>query len=299
MLRFESEFGKKLPARIMNETLTARRLAVILNSPSVFRSTYPAGVEEIKAGTADRPLFCLWGALLGARVVGFRSLVAKMHTRRAILWVELNNLELGPSSIEGMAGAIVRHMREVQPVGPYAIFGYSFGGNIAVEVARQLIANDQTVELVTVIDSFVRHMLPQGLSKVVMHLRIIANKNLRESYAYIASRIPRRLFLPKSEIERRIAEVVRQRIRTLDVHRPEVYPGRIVLVRAADDSGGIRIADPTNGWSSICKGGVDIIRMACGHSDFLKEPHVTALAGHLDELLNVIDGYPPGSARRR
>jgi acetoacetyl-CoA synthetase len=134
MLRFESEFGKKLPARIMNETFTARRLAVILESPSVLRSAYPAGVEEIKAGTADRPLFCMPGIEHAA--FRYLPLVAKMHTRRAILAVELHNLKQGPASIEGMAGAIVRRIREVQPFGPYAIIGYSFGGNLAVEVAR-------------------------------------------------------------------------------------------------------------------------------------------------------------------
>jgi thioesterase domain-containing protein len=123
-----------------------------------------------------------------------------------------------------------------------------------------------------------------------MHLRIITNMNLRESYSYITSRIQRKLFarLPKSEIERRIAEVFFQRL--LEAHRPEVFPGRIVLVRATDP-GWIRIADPsgTNGWSSICKGGVDIIPMACGHLDFFKEPHVTTLAGHIDDLLNATD----------
>src|SRR5262249_60449885 len=116
MLRFESEFGKKLPARIMNETLSARRLAVLLKSPSVLRSTYSAGVEEVRVGTADRPLFCMPG-MAGNAAVEFLPLVAKMRTRRAILAVELHNLELGPSSIEGMAGAIVRRMREAQPVG--------------------------------------------------------------------------------------------------------------------------------------------------------------------------------------
>ena len=201
MLRLESEFGRELPARVMDEAFTARRLAAILESPSVLRSTYPAGVVEIRAGTTDRPLFCLPG--LGGTAFEFRTLAAKMHTRRPILAIELHNLEVGPSvleSIEGTAEAIVGRMREVQPVGPYAIIGYSFGGNLAVEVARQLTANDQTVELVTILDAYAPGSLrsPSGLSKVATHLRIIVRLNLRESYAYISSRIQRRLF-PRSQ----------------------------------------------------------------------------------------------------
>jgi len=221
-----------------------------------------------------------------------------MHTRRTILAVDLNP---GALSIEGMAAVIVKLMREVQSSGPYAILGHSFGGNIAVEVARQLIANDQTVELVAVIDSYVPSFVPKGLSKAVMHLRIIAKLTLREIYAYVSSRVQRKLFprLPKAE-NGRIAEIsnerirlLKERIRLLDAHRPQVFPGRIVLVRATDilSPGGIRIADPsgTNGWSCICKGGVDVIPMACAHADFFNEPYTTALAGHVDALLDAID----------
>ena len=80
-----------------------------------------------------------------------------MHTRRAIFGIELHNLQVAPSvleSIEDTAKAVVGRMREVQPHGPYAILGYSFGGVLAVEVARQLTASGQTVELAAVIDAY-------------------------------------------------------------------------------------------------------------------------------------------------
>ena len=153
MLRLDSEFGRKLP-RVLNGAFSARRLAAILESPFVLGATYPAGVVEIRAGTADRPLFCLPG--LKGTAFTFRALAAKLHTRRPVLAIELHNLEVGPSvleSIKGTAAALIGRMREVQPVGPYSILGYSFGGNLAVEVARQLIANDQTVELVAILDA--------------------------------------------------------------------------------------------------------------------------------------------------
>ena len=84
-------------------------------------------------------------------------------------------------------------MREVQPVGPYAILGYSFGGNLAVEVARQLIANDQTVELVTILDAYAPGSLRSrsGLRKLATHLRIIARQNTpRNLHVYLFSHSP-------------------------------------------------------------------------------------------------------------
>jgi thioesterase domain-containing protein/acyl carrier protein len=306
MLRFDSEFGRKLPARVLNGAFSARRLAAILESPFVLGATYPAGVVEIRAGTAHRPLFCLPG--LKGTAFTFRTLAAKLHTRRPVLAIELHNLEVGPSvleSIKGTAAALIGRMREVQPVGPYSILGYSFGGNLAVEVTRQLIANDQTVELVAILDAHAPGSLrnPVGLSKLTTHLRIIRRQKLHQTYIYILSRIHRRLFrrsqnslakappLPKIEIERRLAEVANHCIRALDAHYPEIFSGRIVLLRATDLDDWIEVADPagTCGWGSICKGGVHVIPIACRHLDLIKEPHITELAGHIDDLLNVID----------
>lgn len=276
MLHLDSEFGRKLPARVLNLEFSARRLAAILESP--------LGLPIYK------PLFCMPGVY--ATTFEFRTLAPKLYTRRPILAIELLDLLTGPTplqSIEGMAEATVERMREVQPVGPYAIMGYSFGGNLAVEVARQLIASDQTVELVIILDSFVPTLAPKGLSRVARHLRIIANLKLYNAYSYISSRVQRRLFArPKSDIERRMAEAYKHCTRAFYAHHPKDFSGRIVFVSATDlDLGDCR--KDADGWSFLCKGGVDVIPMACRHSDLLKEPHITELAGHIDDLLNAID----------
>jgi thioesterase domain-containing protein len=43
-------------------------------------------------------------------------------------------------------------MREIAPIGPYRIVGYSFGGAVALEMARQLIDAGEGVELVALLD---------------------------------------------------------------------------------------------------------------------------------------------------
>jgi amino acid adenylation domain-containing protein len=290
LVRLEEEFGKEFPPRAMNEIFSARRLATILENLSGLRATYPAGVVEIKAGTADKPLFCFG---LGS-AIRFRPLAAKMHTHRPILAIELHNLEVGLNvleSLEKTTEVLIRRMREVQPVGPYAMLGASFGGNLAVEVARQLVANGQMVDLVTVLDASGPTLFPKGLRNVARHLRILAGLNLREIHAYIFSRFQRRLFWrfrSKTEIERRIDEATKCCLGAYYAHPPKSFSGRIVLMRAIEPGNWRRVADPsgTCGWGSICNGGVDVISMACGHDDFLKEPDVTSVAGHIDGLLN-------------
>ncbi|MBV8734964.1 MAG: hypothetical protein JO120_09310, partial [Solirubrobacterales bacterium] len=57
-------------------------------------------------------------------------------------------------TIEGIAAHHVRNIRAVQPVGPYRIAGWSFGGIIAYEIAKQLIGQDQTVEFLGLLDTY-------------------------------------------------------------------------------------------------------------------------------------------------
>jgi len=57
-------------------------------------------------------------------------------------------------TVEGMATRLVRMIREVRPAGPYRVAGWSFGGNLAYEIASQLIGLDETVEFVGMFDSY-------------------------------------------------------------------------------------------------------------------------------------------------
>jgi amino acid adenylation domain-containing protein len=308
LLRLESEFGNSPAARVMAGGFSARQLAAFLQSPSRLHATYPPGFVEIRAGSADRPLFCLPG--MSGTALQFGTLATKLRTPRPIVAIELHNLPVGSTvfkSIEGTARAIIGLMREVQPSGPYAILGYSFGGNLAVELARQLIADNQTVELVAILDSHAPGSLrsPTGVGKLATHLRIIKRQKLRETYTYIQSRIYRRLFRrsqeslvtdlapasPQTGIERRIAEVAKHCVGALDAYYPKVFPGRIVLLRATDLDDWLEVADPsgTCGWGSICRGGVDVISMTCRHLDVLRMPHLTTLAAHINNLLDAID----------
>jgi len=57
-------------------------------------------------------------------------------------------------SLESMATAYLRDIRAHQPRGPYLLGGYSMGGVIAFEMARQLTAGGETVGLLAMIDAF-------------------------------------------------------------------------------------------------------------------------------------------------
>ena len=53
-----------------------------------------------------------------------------------------------------MCGHYLRKIREVQPHGPYTLAGWSMGGLIAMEAARQLTAAGEHVALVALVDTY-------------------------------------------------------------------------------------------------------------------------------------------------
>jgi thioesterase domain-containing protein len=244
---------------------------------------------------------------MGSVAFQFHVLAKRLRTRRQLLAIEVHDMDIAPSVLESLpdtAEAVVRRMRQVQPVGPYAFVGYSYGGNLAVEVARRLMNENQAVELVTVLDAYAPGSLrnPVRLNKVIRHLRILMRMKRHDAYAYISSKVRKRfgrgsdaapdadlaLAAPTSELERRLADTSERCSRAFDVYRPLPFPGRIVLVHATDLGDWMEVADPsgTCGWSAICTQGVDIIPIGCRHLDLFQEPHLTELAGHLDGLFD-------------
>jgi polyketide synthase PksM len=61
------------------------------------------------------------------------------------------------TSMQAMAGAYLAAARARQPRGPYVFGGYSFGGVVAYEMARQAQAANETVDGLILIDSYTPH----------------------------------------------------------------------------------------------------------------------------------------------
>jgi thioesterase domain-containing protein/acyl carrier protein len=76
--------------------------------------------------------------------------------------------ELFLQSIETMAEQYIFQMKRVQPTGPYYLLGYSFGGLVAYEMARQLYEKHQTtVQSLILIDPPIPIEYPLVLSKQI------------------------------------------------------------------------------------------------------------------------------------
>jgi oxalate---CoA ligase len=57
-----------------------------------------------------------------------------------------------PPSIDGLAHAFIDEVRTIQPVGPYYLGGYCSGGRVALEMARRLRAEGESVAMLGLVD---------------------------------------------------------------------------------------------------------------------------------------------------
>ncbi|MEU4119328.1 amino acid adenylation domain-containing protein [Kitasatospora sp. NPDC028055] len=114
-----------------------------------------APVLAVRPTGGSRPLFCVHGAVgLGWP---FLTLAAEIDADIPVYAFQtgaLRSPEKTPESVREIAGKYLGEMLEIQPAGPYRILGWSFGGLVAHEIAVQLQARGEQVELLADLDGY-------------------------------------------------------------------------------------------------------------------------------------------------
>ncbi|WP_058047800.1 amino acid adenylation domain-containing protein [Streptomyces roseifaciens] len=106
-------------------------------------------------GTASAPLFCIHPAA-GISWV-YSGLLRHLDRSRAVYGLQARGLTdeaAAPRSIEEMAEDYLASIRSVQPHGPYALLGWSFGGIVAHELAVRLQEEGEEVSALVLMDSY-------------------------------------------------------------------------------------------------------------------------------------------------
>src|SRR6185369_7245713 len=145
--RIEQSLGSSLPVAALLRSPTVEALAALLRD-GVELSGGP--LIELAAGPRDgRPLFLVHP--VGGEVLSYLHLARGLAAERSVYGLQGN----GESrTLEEMATAYLDALRAVQPAGPYHLGGWSLGGVVAFEMARQLEAAGETVALLALLDSY-------------------------------------------------------------------------------------------------------------------------------------------------
>ena len=294
LLEIEARLGRSLPLAVLFEAPTLGALAERIDqraSPSGLRCVSPVRAEGHLA-----PLFCVHGAI--------RRVAPHLNPDRPVYLVyrDLGTEDFADLTVEDLARAYLDELRTIQPEGPYHLCGFSFGGQIAYEMARQLVAAGESVGLLGLLDpppvtndAYVAILLQRkwaqlrevhglagkfgfawrefrhGLSRVLARQKTYMSARRRESQG---------VAMATAELQERDR---RNYIRaSQSYHYPPyegaamlVMPERVESVRTAAAAG---FADRIGGGLSV-----RIARGAHAHEDMMKEPHCRWLGEALEE----------------
>jgi natural product biosynthesis luciferase-like monooxygenase protein len=117
------------------------------------------------------PFFCVHP--VDGSVFGFRELAEAIGTERPFYAVQAPGFEGEQEPVTDLVTLARRYthaVREVQPQGPYLLGGWSFGGVVATEMARMLLASGSAVAGVVMLDSRVPDQMAQQLSAITEFL---------------------------------------------------------------------------------------------------------------------------------
>ena len=124
-----------------------------------------APLVQLKKGTEDAPVFLFSG--IGADPNELADIAAQTRNAKAMFGVAFcgrDNEGQFPATVAVMAERSCSAIRARQPSGPYHLVGYSFGGLIALEVARLLQETEEEIAFLGMIDArFDSRYWPMGI----------------------------------------------------------------------------------------------------------------------------------------
>jgi len=250
---------RKLSPAMIYQARTIRTLSMLLEEPC---TTLVSPLALLKAGTESPPVFITHGMSGDAN---FSELARQTRTNHPIYGIRAQ-LALNPEQpfdrIEDMARHHVEVIKTIQPKGPYALIGYSFGGLVALEMSRCLLADGEIVALLALLDTYPhsRHLPPAQrlqltLRRTRSHLRRIKQMSFRGALSYGRSLLGR---LHRVALPTRAPADTHPGLRIKDRnygafrrYRPRFYPGKIKFVRAEVSS--FQPSNPIDVWGKLVR----------------------------------------------
>ena len=296
----ERQFGTRLPLTSLFTEPTIASQASLLSEQGDIRSNSP--LVPIKAEGELPPLFCVHP--IGGNVFWYAELGRNLAENRPFYGLQSLGLygDREPlSNIEDMAAIYIEALREIQPTGPYYLSGWSMGGIVAWEMARQLQAVGEEVALVALIDYSPSDILP---SDPMDEASLVSWKaaDLGELFGgelYISQQDLEEL-QPEEQLERVFSEAKRLNLLptgidmeqlghlfavfkanyvALESYQPQPYSGRVALLGAKSST-----EDPN--LKKLAIGELETHTIPGDHYSMMQQPHVGVLAQELEACMN-------------
>ena len=228
------------------------------------------------------------------------------------------------SRLEEMATYYIQCMRDVQPSGPYYVGGYSYGGFVALEMARKLQRLGEPVAMVMMLDTpplskKVTHFFrKQNQAYELMHWahHFVNGDSGSETFVelkeledipqdlyldYLTQRIhEKKLLLSEDEIYYRLksmSHVMDRLLYHMEIYQVRPYShSEVVYIEAQDGFYGkentwnlpdIDMGDSTGWWQKRIKNKMKVVECPGSHLTLLEEPSIAIIKKELENILGL------------
>jgi thioesterase domain-containing protein/acyl carrier protein len=260
--RIRETFGVTLPVASLFAAPTVEALARLLREGGEIAAS---PLVPLRAVGDREPLFLVHPA--GGSVFGYLDLVRRLEPGRPVFGLQA--LEMGPAEVGEMAARYLAEIRRMQPRGPWHLAGWSFGGLVAFEMARQLRAAGEEIGGLALIDP------PEPLDPTDPTDRTDPSDPSDLSEAALLDAFAREPGIPQdldpAELRRRF-ELFRAHAEAARAFRPGPYDGPLDLFEAAERPA------PAATWRGMAR---SVAVLPGDHYSLLAPPQVEALAGVL------------------
>lgn len=216
MTAIEKQTGKRLPLSVLFENSSIEKLAKKIDGDKVEKWN---ALVPIRTSGLKPPVFMIHGG--GLNVLLYKSLSEYMDEDRPIYAFQalgLNKETPLKDTVEEIASVYIEEMMQVNPNGPYYLLGYSLGGIIAYEMAKQLKSMGKEVKFLAAVDTYAGNMRtldpPSGLSKKIIRQLNKIPFLIRSFNKYPADTIKYQIFI----LQKRIKNMFSSEIITEEEH---------------------------------------------------------------------------------
>ncbi|MDJ0838869.1 MAG: amino acid adenylation domain-containing protein [Acidobacteriota bacterium] len=305
MSRIKAEFDVEFYLASLFQGPNIESFAVMLAGEGVTESSCVVAINPLGS---RRPFFCLHPG--GGTVLCYQDLSHLLGPDQPFYGVQSRVL-LGKEPLKDlkeMVAEYVEGIKQVQPEGPYRVGGWSLGGLLAFETARQLVAGGDEVDLLVIVDTYPLALVGSGpiedtaimLMGLLAELsatfgadlgityEILKDLETEDQIGYVLNRAKEAGVLPPeigaSQLDK-LWQVFWANHHANHGYTPEEYPGKCVLITAREKTVG-KDLDLVETWGSRCKGGIEVHPSAGHHSNMVNKPHVEELAKVMDLYLS-------------
>ncbi|MFJ2766915.1 amino acid adenylation domain-containing protein [Streptomyces sp. NPDC087300] len=292
--RVKAVFGVELGVRALFEASTPAALARRLGSDTSGDALNV--LLPLRTSGTLPPLFCVHPA--AGISWPYAGLLAQVAPDRPVYGLQARGLtgaEPPADTIDEMADDYLAHIRAVQPSGPYALLGWSFGGLVAHAVATRLEKAGERVELLALFDSFppdrrpgeeipeldLRDVLALLFEEIAGVDRRSFDRDLGEQepsaeqlIAFMRRESAGRMdLLLEEEVLARVVEIFMRVPDALDKFVPERFGGDVLLFTAAQSAAEWPADDPrrsAGAWSPYVAGAVTEHSVDVRHEHMLR-----------------------------